>query len=591
MANLPYLGAISETPRPQGTSATESIRDFGEGTRLLARGADALGDALSRKFEEGRQLNSAFAKADARLRYGEVVDSESLKYKEELKSLRVERGGDYGAAVDQLQQRYAARLDKLRQGHFSLLPDAETRLQFDVETRSQTQAALRGFGEEGVQQIRTWRKGVGQAAVGASERVAANVTGDPIRDLSVLAASMRELEPQLMYLRSEGQPEEAVALWLREQEAKNVQTALVAYGRNAKAGSALLNATIPGTDIRIGYDPNKPEQQSVLSGDDTAKWAAHFDQVGEAVQVAEGGAATWSAALKVAVDAPTGRFDPAKALAFFETQPAEARALLKQDFEHRVGLAESLQNKEDTQRVARLIMGLHEGRGLNVSSPDFIQLDDQGRAQVLSARRGRAESSSMGTRMAVAEFDNLGGEDPVEGTYKRAALTDEEIVAKFGHHGPLAVATLKARRTKLRESIATKGLASRVEFSEHADKAVRTLPKTRSGSHVVHGAHVRAKLLEWFDAQKVPPTIDMVDREIGVTTARFVVRNPWYTTDDLLYGYQLSDEQRKRAEFLPVEQQPTLEAKKLLEQRRQQQTPAQQPPADFVFDPKKGWSK
>jgi hypothetical protein len=102
---------------------------------------------------------------------------------------------------------------------------------------------------------------------------------------------------------------------------------------------------------------------------------------------------------------------------------------------------------------------------------------------------------------------------------------------------------------------------------------------------------MRAKLLEWYDSQKVPPSIDMVDREIGVTTARFVVRNPWYESDDLRYGYQLSDEERKRAEFLPAEHQPTLEAKKLLEQRRQQEQAPVQPPADFVFDPKKGWSK
>lgn len=268
--------------QPQVGLTREPLRDssspaaFGVGLGQAVQGvAAAAGSILTQE----RHLKAQFDAADKELEYGVQLDKTVEAFKNDVKAFRPAEGQSYEDGIAALREKYGTTLEGLRGKVGGALSDPLAFKNFDVRTRLQTQAALRHMLVSGDQHVEAWRGTVAKATVDSAIERSGSVTGNTQADLLNLqtqaATGIRALQE---HLRATGVPDEEIQRTIHKSEADMVGKALTAYGSNFQAGLAFLNGTLPGTSLRVGYDPSNPQGESILDGAETARWLAHFTQ-------------------------------------------------------------------------------------------------------------------------------------------------------------------------------------------------------------------------------------------------------------------------------------------------------------------------
>jgi hypothetical protein len=258
-------------PTPMG-SAQAAPAAFGAGVgQAIQAGAQELGQIA----HERRKMDASFAAADTSLRYGDELDATVEQYKNDLKNLQVEQGGDYSAAVRKLQADYAPKIEALRKKHADTLSDPLALKTFDIRTRLETQAAARHMLVTADHQIDVWQGKVADGAEYSAVKAAGNVTGNTEQDTKMLAEIAGSRFGVISdYLKTRTTPPEEIQKKLGVIESKMVQQALTTYGNDYAAGERLLASKIG--DVRVGFDKDHPDAPSVLSGAETQKWRDQF---------------------------------------------------------------------------------------------------------------------------------------------------------------------------------------------------------------------------------------------------------------------------------------------------------------------------
>lgn len=275
---LPMIAESQVAQRPLSPVFQETSgltpETFGGG---VARAASGAGVALGRVAEQLREEKARRDSSSALLGYStksETLEAETL---EKLKTISAQAGPTYDQDVLSLQEEYTKKVQGLREESSRGLSDSLAVTTFEIQSRIQTQATARRLGAAVLAQTEHRRKAIAESSLAQAEHDAGRVTGNATVDALNLGESaivhFRAVED---YLTSIGTPKEGIAAARTKAEGAMANSALKAYGSNFAAGLAFLQTKIPGTDIRIGYDPQNPKGESILDGAETAHWVHVF---------------------------------------------------------------------------------------------------------------------------------------------------------------------------------------------------------------------------------------------------------------------------------------------------------------------------